>query len=195
MKSQHVVARHNLQSRLNLVGKAITWLTWGLGLSYIISEAWMWYYNRPVMIESILASFADSQPLLLSPAFHLSVLAKSLLMLLDMLPIAVTSLICFFTGLFFLRLSRNELWTTRNFRVLWTAGIMNIASPVLYSLSWMLQSLALSLDLPAGERILHLSLGLTSSGMHDVVVGIILCAFAWMIRESTKIHEEHALYI
>lgn len=70
-----------------------------------------------------------------------------------------------------------------------------MVSPVLYSLSWTLQSLAVSLDLPAGKRIFQFSLGLSSDGVHDVVVGIIICAFAWVIRESTKIHEENALYI
>jgi uncharacterized membrane protein YciS (DUF1049 family) len=182
-------------TRLSWVGKGTAILAWGLGLVYSVGELYMWFRHGGAMLDGILQALSESQPLLASPDFQLSTAAIGLLFVLNFLPIAVTSTVWLLTGLFFLRLSRNELWTARNFKLLWAAGILNIVSPFLYQLSWTCQSLAVSLDLPPGEKIFIFSLGLSTEGVYEVVVGIILCAFAWMIRESTKIHEENALYI
>ncbi|EMM0379008.1 hypothetical protein RI820_001939 [Pluralibacter gergoviae] len=187
--------RRRALARLSYVGKSTALMAWGLGLVWIIGDLYLWFSQREVIIAAILLSLSESQPLLTQPGFALSRLATALLFLLDVLPIVVTSLVWVLTGTFFLRLSRNELWTARNFRLLWCAGILNILGPFLFQLSWTGQGLAVSLDLPRGERIFVFSLGISTGGVYEVVVGIILCAFAWMIRESTKIVEENALYI
>ena len=190
-------AKHQQRSltRLSYVGKSTAILAWGLCLAYAVGELYMWLFHREVLLNGILQALSDSQPLLADPGFKLSTLPVALLFLLNLLPILITALVWLLTGLFFLRLSRNELWTARNFKLLWAAGILNIVSPFVYQLCWTLQSLAVSLDLPSGEKIFVFSLGLSTNGVYEVVVGIILCAFAWMIRESIKIHEENALYI
>ncbi|WP_145514394.1 hypothetical protein [Yersinia massiliensis] len=187
--------KQHSSTRLSLVGKGTAILAWGLGIVYTVGELYMWFNHGTVMLQGILQAFSDSQPLLAEPSFQLSKMAIALLFILNFLPIIVTSAVWLLAGLFFLRLSRNELWTARNFKLLWAAGILNILSPFLYQLSWTGQSLAISLDLPPGERIFVFSLGLSTNSVYDVVVGIILCAFAWMIRESTKIHQENELYI
>jgi len=195
MKQPITDQKQHFSTRLNLVGKGSAILAWGLGIVYTVGELYMWFTHGTIMLKGILQAFSESQPLLVEPNFQLSRIVIALLFILNFLPIIVTSVVWLLAGLFFLRLSRNELWTTRNFNLLWAAGILNILSPFLYQLSWTGQSLALSLDLPPGERIFVFSLGLSTNGVHDLVVGIILCAFAWMIQESTKIHQESELCI
>jgi hypothetical protein len=180
-------------TRLSWVGKGTAILAWGLGCSYTLVECFMWLSRSPEQVQRILKDFAKSQPLLLAPDFHLSDSTVWLLFILDTLPVVVSSLALLLVGTFFLRLSRNELWSTRNFSLLWAAGILNIISSFFNQLSSSCQSLLVSMGLPPGERIF--SFGLSSDNIYEIVVGIILCAFAWMIRESTKIHEENALYI
>lgn len=194
---KHHIAKHQQRSltHLSYVGKSTAILAWGLCLVYTVGELYMWLFHGEVLLNGILQALSDYQPLLAEPDFKLSKLPFALLILLDLLPIFITSLVWLLTGLFFLRLSRNELWTSRNFKILWAAGILNIISPFVYQLCWTLQSLAVSLDLPLGGKIFVFSLGLSTNGVNEVVIGIILCAFAWMIRESIKIHEENALYI
>lgn len=81
--------------RLNLVGKVTAFLAWALSLNYVFGTIWMWLFNGHLMTQGIISSFADAQPLLLTPAFHLSAIAGGLLVLLDVLPVIVTSLIFF----------------------------------------------------------------------------------------------------
>lgn len=195
MKSRTNTPKQHSLIRLSYVGKSTAILALGLGLAYTLGELYMWFRHSSVMLQGILQALSESQPLLADPAFQLSNSAIVLLFMLSFFPTLISSLVWFLTSLFFLRLSRNELWTTRNFKLLWAAGIMNILGPFLYQLSWTCQSLAVSLDLPPGERIFVFSFGLSTSSVYEIVVGFILCAFAWMIRESTKIHEENALYI
>lgn len=195
MKQPITTPQQRSLTRLSYVGKSTAILAWGLCLVYAVGELYMWICHGEVVLHGILQALSDSQPLLADPGFTLSKLAIALLFLLNLLPVLITSLVWLLTGLFFLRLSQNELWTARNFKLLWAAGILNIISPFVYQLSWTFQSLAVSLDLPSGEKIFVFSLGLSTNGVSEVVVGIILCAFAWMIRESIKIREENALYI
>ncbi|NDJ58614.1 hypothetical protein GWD52_16805 [Enterobacteriaceae bacterium 4M9] len=193
MKEQPTTHPH--RSRLSVVGKMTALLTGGLGIYYLVSEIWLWHLYRSDMVQGILSSFSDAIPRLLNVDFHLSTLAVALLFVCDALPVFMTALALMLIGLFFLRLSRNELWTRRNVRLLWVAGILNVLTPIVNSLSSTFQGLAISLDLPAGERLFQLTLGLSTDSLYEMVTGVVLCAFAYMIRESTKIHEENALYI
>ncbi len=193
MKSQPTTRQH--RNRLSMVGKTTALLTGGLGFYYLVSEIWLWHLYRSEMVQGILFSFSDTIPRLLNADFHLSAPAIALLFMCDALPVFMTALTLILLGLFFLRLSRNELWTVRNVRLLWAAGILTILTPMVNSLSSTFQGLAISLDLPAGERLFQLTLGLSTDSLYEMVTGLILCAFAYMIRESTKIHEENALYI
>lgn len=193
MKAQPTTRQH--RNRLSVVGKMTALITGGLGIYYLVSEIWLWHLYRSEMVQGILFSFSDTIPRLLNPDFHLSTLAVVMLFVCDALPVFMTALTLVLIGLFFLRLSRNELWTVRNVRLLWAAGILTILTPIVNSLSGTFQGLAISLDLPAGERLFQLTLGLSTDSLYEMVTGLILCAFAYMIRESTKIHEENALYI
>lgn len=194
MLSQQPDKRRAL-TRLNLVGKATALLAGGLGLVYLLGEAWTWLTWRTDIIQAILHSYAETLPQVVAPGFTLSTPALWLLALFDILPGVMTALVLLLTGLFFLRLSRNELWSRRNVRLLWSAGLIKIVTPIVIALCATGQGLALSLDLPAGERLFQLSAGLSTDSIYEVVTGIVLCAFAWIIGESTKLHEENALYI
>lgn len=195
MQSNNTEMQQRSLTRLSTVGKSTALLIWGLALCWLLGDVYLWLSQGREMLRAILVSLSESQPLLASADFAMSRTTEVALFVLDMLPTLLTSVVWLLIGIFFLRLSRNELWTERNFRLLWRAGILNLLGPFLSQLVWTGQGLAVSRDLPAGERIFVFSLGISTGGLYEVVVGIILCAFAWMIRESTRIYEENALYI
>lgn len=182
-------------ARLSYVGKATAFLCWGGALVHIAMQAFMWFVNGTEIQEQILAAYSDLQPILASAEFSLSELATCLLLVLDFVPVIVTSVVLVLIGLFFYKFSQNKLWTINNSRLLWCAGIMKILTPMVYAVIWTLTGLAISLDLPVGEKIFHTSLELNSDGIDEIVMGLILCAFAWMIRETVKINEESKHYI
>lgn len=195
MQSNRRETQQHSLTRLSVVGKSTSLLIWGLALCWLLGDAYLWLSQGREMLSAILVPLSESQPLLASADFALSRATEVALVVLDMLPTLLTSVVWLLTGLFFWRLARNELWTARNFRLLWRAGLLNLIGPFLNSLIWTAQGLAVSRDLPPGERIFVFSLGLSTGGVYEVVVGIVLCAFAWMIRESTRLYEENALYI
>lgn len=103
---------------------------------------------------------------------------------LDFLPVVLSGYALWLTGLFFLRLSRGETWTDRNIRVLWRVGVLCIVSPATYPLVETLQGLALSIDLPPGDRIFQFSIGLSSASAYEIIKGVLLCIFSIIMRDA-----------
>ena len=116
-------------------------------------------------------------------------------MILDFLPLLLSSFALYLTGVFFLRLSRGETWSDRNIRILWRVGMLWIVAPATFPMMETLQGLALSIDLPPGQRILQISAGFSSYAAYEVVKGILLCSFSIIMRDAKVLSDEHSHYI
>ncbi|MFJ5240225.1 hypothetical protein ACIP86_26470 [Pseudomonas neuropathica] len=74
-------------------------------------------------------------------------------------------------------------------------GILCIISPAAYPLVETLQGLALSIDLPPGERIFQFSIGLSSTSAYEIVKGVLLCLFSIIMRDAKVLSDEQSQYI
>ena len=156
------------------------------------------------MLASLLYAFAEGSPQLLDPFVEgalldpdtwLSSTVTALIVFLDFLPVVLSAYALWLTGLFFLRLSRGETWTDRNIRVLWRVGVLCIVSPATYPLIETLQGLALSIDLPPGDRIFQFSIGLSSASAYEIIKGVLLCIFSIIMRDAKVLSDEQSQYI
>lgn len=190
--------------RMHWVGLLAAILVWVLGMTEVGGSAMLWLFNKDDMLAALLYAFAEGSPQLLDPFVEgalldpnnwLSPLATVLLVVLDFLPVVLSAYALWLTGLFFLRLSRGETWTNRNIKVLWQVGVLCIVTPAAYPLVETLQGLALSIDLPAGERIFQFSIGLSSSSAYEIVKGILLCSFSIIMRDAKVLSDEQSQYI
>ncbi|RON68762.1 hypothetical protein [Pseudomonas fluorescens] len=190
--------------RMHWVGLLAAILVWVLGMTEVGGSAMLWLFNKDDMLAALLYAFAEGSPQLLDPFVEgalldpdnwLSPLATVLLVVLDFLPVVLSAYALWLTGLFFLRLSRGETWTNRNIKVLWQVGVLCIVTPAAYPLVETLQGLALSIDLPAGERIFQFSIGLSSSSAYEIVKGILLCSFSIIMRDAQVLSDEQSQYI
>lgn len=194
------------RKRLRWVGILAAMLAWGMGAIEFISYVAIWVSDRNGMLTVILSAFANGvSPLLdpftdagevwINPGLMLSPLSAALIIVLDALPQVLVAYMLWLTGVFFLRLSRGETWTDRNVRMLWVIGVLCIISPATFPIALTLQSLALSIDLPAGERIVHVSAGMSSYAASEVVKGILLCSFSTIMRDAKVLSDEQSQYI
>ena len=190
--------------RMHWVGLLAAILVLVLGMTEVVGSAMLWLFNQDDMLAALLYAFAEGSPQLLDPFVEgalldpnnwLSPLATVLLVVLDFLPVVLSAYALWLTGLFFLRLSRGETWTNRNIKVLWQVGVLCIVTPAAYPLVETLQGLALSIDLPAGERIFQFSIGLSSSSAYEIVKGILLCSFSIIMRDAKVLSDEQSQYI
>ncbi|MFJ2323695.1 MULTISPECIES: hypothetical protein [unclassified Pseudomonas] len=190
--------------RMHWVGLLAAILVWFLGVTEVGGSATLWMFKMDEMLAALLYAFAEGSPqlldpfvegALLDPATWLSPLATALIVILDFLPVLLSVYALWLTGLFFLRLSRGETWTDRNIRVLWRVGVLCIVSPATYPLVETLQGLALSIDLPAGERIFKFSIGLSSTSAYEIIKGVLLCLFSIIMRDAKVLSDEQSQYI
>lgn len=100
MNKLYIPQRLHSLARLNYVAKSMVILVWGLGLTYFLSEIYIWFSHSPEMIKAILTSFSDMEPTLAHPDFQLSRSVTVLLYIYDMLPVGVTSLVLLLVGFF-----------------------------------------------------------------------------------------------
>ncbi|MBK5513055.1 hypothetical protein JFT91_17255 [Pseudomonas sp. TH08] len=190
--------------RMHWVGLLAAILVWILGATEVGGSATLWISKTDEMLAALLYAFAENSPQLLDPFVEgallnpdtwLSPLVTALIVFLDFLPVALSAYALWLTGLFFLRLSRGETWTERNIRLLWRVGVLCIISPAAYPLVETLQGLALSIDLPPGERIFQFSIGLSSSSAYEIVKGVLLCLFSIIMRDAKVLSDEQSQYI
>ncbi|MDF5882466.1 hypothetical protein ACM7M5_23520 [Pseudomonas aeruginosa] len=134
-------------------------------------------------------------PRLASDGFVLSWSSRALLMLLDYLPTLLSAFGLALTGLFFRRLAKGERWSQRNARTLVHIGLLSFLALLLQPFINTLQGLVLSLDLPDGERVLSVSIGLTSEAAYEFLKAIFLCSFGLMMSEARKLDEEVRAFI
>lgn len=190
--------------RMHWVGLLAAILVWFLGMTEVGGSATLWLFKQDEMLAALLYAFAEGSPQLLDPFVEgalldpntwLSPMATALLVFLDFLPVLLSTYALWLTGLFFLRLSRGETWTDRNIRLLWRVGVLCIISPAAYPLVETLQGLALSIDLPPGDRIFQFSIGLSSSSAYEIVKGVLLCIFSIIMRDAKVLSDEQSQYI
>ena len=167
------------QYRLRRVGLLAAILAWVMGVVELGGNAGLWIYSKDQVLGALLGVFAEHSPRLLEADFKLSSLSFAL----------------YLTGVFFLRLSRGETWSDRNIRILWRVGMLWIVAPATFPMMETLQGLALSIDLPPGQRILQISAGFSSYAAYEVVKGILLCSFSIIMRDAKVLSDEHSHYI
>ncbi|AZC15657.1 MULTISPECIES: hypothetical protein [Pseudomonas] len=183
------------QYRLRRVGMLAAILAWVMGIVEIGGNAGLWIYSKDQVLGALLGVFAEHWPRLLEADFKPSTLSFTLLVILDFLPLLLSSFALWLTGVFFMRLSRGETWSDRNIRILWRVGMLWIIAPATFPMMETLQGLALSIDLPPGERILQISAGFSSYAAYEVVKGILLCSFSIIMRDAKILSDEHSHYI
>ncbi|MBW0799544.1 hypothetical protein KX852_28095 [Pseudomonas aeruginosa] len=93
------------------------------------------------------------------------------------------------------RLAKGERWSQRNARTLVHIGLLSFLALLLQPFINTLQGLVLSLDLPDGERVLSVSIGLTSEAAYEFLKAIFLCSFGLMMSEARKLDEEVRAFI
>jgi len=189
---------HNLspaKARLVFFALFTVVLTWGMAAGHLVLESYAWLSPQSQYLNNLLANFAAYQPLLLEQGFALSKLSYALIVILSCLPVLLSALELFMIGLFFLRLSKGEIWSNRNTDVLLIAGILSAISPMAYSVVETLQSLAISVSLPKGERIFVYYVGMSFDAAYDIIKGVILISLSLIIKESKNIKDEQDLYI
>ncbi|WP_409297525.1 hypothetical protein [Pseudomonas sp. KCJK8993] len=183
------------QYRLRRVGMLAAILAWVMGIVEIGGNAGLWIYSKDQVLGALLGVFAEHWPRLVEADFKPSTLSFALLVILDFLPLLLSSFALWLTGVFFMRLSRGETWSDRNIRILWRVGMLWIIAPATFPMMETLQGLALSIDLPPGERILQISAGFSSYAAYEVVKGILLCSFSIIMRDAKILSDEHSHYI
>ncbi|AIS15648.1 hypothetical protein JM49_29370 [Pseudomonas chlororaphis subsp. aurantiaca] len=192
------------QQRLRWVGGLAAIMAWAMGAIEFGGNALLWINRKDETLVALLGSFAQGSPqlldpfaegALLDPNTYLSPLSTTLLIALDFLPLLLSAYTLWLTGLFFLRLSRGETWSDRNISILWRVGVLCIIAPATYPLVETLQGLALSIDLPPGQRILQVSIGLSSYSAYEIVKGILLCSFSIIMRDAKVLSDEQSQYI
>ncbi|MDD0974119.1 hypothetical protein [Pseudomonas fontis] len=183
------------RSRLRVIGAFAAVLAWGTGVVEFGGGALLWLFDFAEVKTAYLQSFADQMPLLATPGYQPSLLALSLVIALDFIPMTLSALALALTGLFFLRLSKGQTWTVQNIKLLWWVGLLCIGTPLLWPLIWTLQGLGLAIDLPPGERSFSFSIGVSSQAVYEIMKGILLCAFSLLMRDAKTISDEHNCYV
>lgn len=190
--------------RMHWIGLLAAILVWFLGVTEVGGNATIWFFKKDEMLAGLLYAFAEGSPQLLDPFVEgalldpdtwLSSTVTALIVFLDFLPVVLSAYALWLTGLFFLRLSRGETWTDRNIRVLWRVGVLCIVSPATYPLIETLQGLALSIDLPPGDRIFQFSIGMSSASAYEIIKGVLLCIFSIIMRDAKVLSDEQSQYI
>ncbi|MFJ5240226.1 hypothetical protein ACIP86_26475 [Pseudomonas neuropathica] len=105
------------QQRMHWVGLLAAILVWVLAVTEVGGNASIWFFQTDEMLAALLYAFAENSPQLLDPFVEgallaldtwLSPLVTALLVVLDFLPVLLSTYVLWLTGLFFLRLSRGE---------------------------------------------------------------------------------------
>ncbi len=139
--------------------------------------------------QALFHTYAEHMPGLLAPGFQPSTLSAVLTMLCTAVPSLVAVLMLLFAAHLFFRLSRDEIWRQQNACALFWIGGLYIAAPLLGSLISTVQGLVLSIDMPQGQRALIVNIGLESAALGQIVIGLIIIMFGFVMREGRKLYE------
>lgn len=178
-------------SRLRSIGAFAALLAWAVALVEFGCTPLLWIFDYSNILASHLSTYGSQMPLLLAPDYQPSSLATGLLLVLDMLPADLMVVALVLTGIFFMRLSKGQIWIESNIKMLWWMGLLFIISPLLAPVIYTLQGLALAIDMPSGERAISIDIGISSTAVYEIIQGIFLCAFSLIVAESKAINDEN----
>ena len=187
------LSTHLSNHKLYLLGMLCAILAWGMACIELGANTHLWFSG--LSEQGYLQAWSDEMPRLASDGFVLSWSSRALQMLLDYLPTLLSAFGLALTGLFFRRLAKGERWSQRNARTLVHIGLLSFLALLLQPFINTLQGLVLSLDLPDGERVLSVSIGLTSEAAYEFLKAIFLCSFGLMMSEARKLDEEVRAFI
>lgn len=163
-----------------------------MGITNILFDYYFWFTQKAYMLSGIIETI---DPQLLDKSVELTSVSIILLMVLTHIPVLISSLSSFFVGYFFFKASRGEIWTKKNIKILLIAGILMMLRPIINGLMKSLESLALSISLPAGEKIFIVNIGISTDGVSDMLYGVMIVSLALIMKETIKISDENKLYI
>ncbi|MDF3202850.1 hypothetical protein P3C29_29595 [Pseudomonas sp. 1912-s] len=184
-----------LSSRLKWLGLIGVILAWSVIAVELSGTATLWIYNKREAVTALLWGFAQDSSYLTyaldegggrASQYSPTTPVTLLLVGLDFIPLLFSACILLRIGMFFLNFSIGEVLSERNKKNLWYAGVMYIVSPVVYPVVETLQGLALSIDLPAGQRILKFSFGFSSIVAFEIIEGVLLCLFSSIISDVLR---------
>ncbi|AXQ50135.1 DUF2975 domain-containing protein [Stenotrophomonas rhizophila] len=170
-------------------------LAWVVAAIELATPGLLWGLEYPAMLDALLADNAASMPMLGVTHYMPSKLVMVTVVGLDCLIALTAAAPLFFTGLLFKNLQPSHAWTDLNIRWLRSIGILCLCMPLIKSLAGLLQSLALSWDLPSGNGGANLGLDLSSAALSQIAMGLLLCAFASVMRNAKSIHDENKCYV
>lgn len=118
---------------------------------------------------------------------------RGLALLVSLLPGAMSMLVCWNLVRLFSAYARGMLFTEMNALYIKRAGIWLVARQLFDPFYGALLSVILTLDNPPGQRMLTLGLG--STNLLGVLVGLLIILVAWIMQEGCRLQEENALTI
>lgn len=182
-------------SRLRVVGTAAALLAWTIAIAEPAILPLLVIFDFAGVQAEYLESYGEKIPLLLEPGHKISSLVLALVVLAEMVPMLMSATAMYLIGLFFHRICHGQTWTMGNIKLLWWCGLLSILSTLFWPLTETFQVLALSSDLPDGERVLSVSFGTSSEALSEIIIGILLCAFSMLMRDAKTIIDEQKAYV
>ncbi|MCO7631868.1 hypothetical protein NJF54_08475 [Pseudomonas guariconensis] len=183
------------RSRLRTLGAFSAFLAWATAAVEFTATPMLWWFDYPDVLAAYLQAFGEQMPLLLAPSYQPSHLAMGLVFGLELVPVCISVLALALIGLFFMRVSQGQTWTTPNIKLLWRVGLLCICLALTWPVIETLQGLALAIDLPAGERSFGVSIGVSSGAVYEIMRGILLCAFSLLMHDAKTLSDEHNCYV
>jgi hypothetical protein len=170
-------------------------LAWVAAFIELTAPGLLWIFEYDAMLDAVFTTHAITPQASGATHFTPSSLISATIITLDCLVALACAAPLFFSGLLFRNLQPSNAWTDLNIRWLRSIGVLCLCIPLIKSLAGLLQSMALSLDLPSGLVGVGLGLDLSSAALSQVAMGLLLCAFASMMRAAKSLHDENRCYV
>ncbi|NIE77014.1 DUF2975 domain-containing protein [Pantoea sp. Tr-811] len=170
-------------------------LAWVAAAIELASPGLLWALEYDAMLDAILTDNAVNLGVPDAATFTPSSLLAGTLIALDCLVALAYAAPLFFSGLWFRNLHPTKAWTDTNIRWLGRIGLLCLCMPLIKSLAGMVQSLALSSELPPGLVGVSLGLDFSSAALSQIAMGLLLLAFAAMMRHAKSLHDENRCYV
>ncbi|NXZ90113.1 hypothetical protein HZI31_22410 [Serratia fonticola] len=178
--------------KIFFISKSMALVIWGVSIADLIVNYILWSSKKQEMLYGIIESI---DPSLLAKNIELSSMSVISLIILTYMPIFISSLGLFFVGYFFFKTSQGEVWTSKNIKILFIGGVLAILSPMARGLLDTFESLAISINLPKGERVFVFYLGFSLSAMRDLIYGVVLLSLSLIMTEAKKVSDENKEYV
>ena len=183
------------QSRRALIVLSASSLAWIAATIELATPGFLWSVDPDGMMHALLQANTMSMPVLGLDGYAPSSPVTTAVIAIDCLMGLMSATALFYAGCLFRHLLPSHDWTEQNAKRLWRVGLLCLCIPLANTIAGFLQSLALGLDLPAGQAGVNLGIDLSSPAFNQVVMGLLLCAFSLILRDMKHLREENAAYI